>query len=121
MSEPWSVQYRSAIFVRDDGERAVAQASLDARSAELGMPLYTAIEPLRVFWSAEDYHQKYRLRREPALIEALERRHGDRWIDSTDAARLNGLYGGHGLPTPVDALRLDEPALAIVRKKASAP
>ena len=118
VSEAWSTQYRSAIFVRDDGERALAKSSLDARAAELGMPLYTAIEPLGVFWPAEDYHQKYRLRRHAGVVESLERRHGERWIDSTAAARLNGLFGGHGLTGSVESLGLDETSAALVEERA---
>ena len=114
VAEPWSVQYRSAIFVHDAGERAVAEATLKARSDELGTRLYTTIEPLGVFWPAEDYHQKYRLRHQTAVVEALERRHGDRWIDSKAAAKLNGLYGGYALAVPVETLGLDEATAAAV-------
>lgn len=52
-------QYRSSIFVRDDAQRATAEASLAARQQQLAQPIVTAIEPFAVFYRAEEYHQRY--------------------------------------------------------------
>ncbi|WP_423822192.1 peptide-methionine (S)-S-oxide reductase MsrA [Salinisphaera sp. SPP-AMP-43] len=52
-------QYRSAIFTANDTQLAEAQASLEARQAELTAPIVTEIEPLEAFYRAEDYHQRY--------------------------------------------------------------
>ena len=54
-------QYRSAIFTltQDEAEHARAsKAALDA-SGRLSKPIVTLIEPLDVFYAAEDYHQRY--------------------------------------------------------------
>jgi len=54
-------QYRSAIFPQDEGQEAVARASLAAAS-EAGLwddPIVTSIEPAAHFYVAEDYHQDY--------------------------------------------------------------
>jgi len=54
-------QYRSAIFVHDEAQRAAAEAS-KARLAASGRharPIATRIEPAGDFWPAEDYHQQY--------------------------------------------------------------
>jgi peptide-methionine (S)-S-oxide reductase len=54
-------QYRSAIFVLNDRQRAEAERVI----AELGAkhvfasPIVTAVEPAGSFWKAEDYHQNY--------------------------------------------------------------
>ena len=56
-------QYRSAIYVADEAERAAAEASRDAYSAKLqaaGYPeITTEIADAGPFYYAEDYHQQY--------------------------------------------------------------
>jgi peptide-methionine (S)-S-oxide reductase len=54
-------QYRAAIFVRDDEQRAAAEASrreLEA-SGRFPAPLATEIRPASRFWPAEEYHQDF--------------------------------------------------------------
>ena len=54
-------QYRSAIFVRDENERKLAEASRDALAAsgKLPGPIATTIEPAAKFYAAEEYHQDF--------------------------------------------------------------
>jgi peptide-methionine (S)-S-oxide reductase len=52
-------QYRSAIFVGNDEERRLAEASKKKVAAELGKPVYTQIASAGAFYKAEDYHQDY--------------------------------------------------------------
>jgi peptide-methionine (S)-S-oxide reductase len=54
-------QYRSAIFVHNDEQRAAAEASKQRRDASgaYRRPIVTAIEPAQTFWKAEEYHQQY--------------------------------------------------------------
>jgi peptide-methionine (S)-S-oxide reductase len=56
-------QYRSAIYVKDAGQRAAAQASLAAYQAALAKAgrgrITTEIADLPDFYYAEDYHQQY--------------------------------------------------------------
>lgn len=92
------------MFVGDEAQRAAAERSMAVRSKTLGERLYTAIEPSQTFWPAEDYHQKYRLRRRRRTVAELHARYGPAWIDTTTAARLNALLGGYGTP---DAAWLD--------------
>lgn len=56
-------QYRSAIFVHDEGQRAAAEAALGRWQARARRPIVTEIEPAGPFWPAEDYHQRYLERR----------------------------------------------------------
>lgn len=56
-------QYRSAIYVYDDAQRAAAEATREAfgerlRAAGHG-PITTEIRPAPTFYYAEDYHQQY--------------------------------------------------------------
>jgi peptide-methionine (S)-S-oxide reductase len=57
----WDVgdQYRSAIFVHDEEQRAAAEASRERVQASFRKPIATEITPAATFWPAEDYHQRY--------------------------------------------------------------
>lgn len=66
----------------------------------LGEKIHTEILPAETFYLAEDYHQKYMLRRDRSLMRDFTRMYPKvrDFINSTAAARLNGLLGGHRLP-----------------------
>jgi len=58
-------QYRSVIFYEDDGQQTVAaekKAALIA-SGRFKKEIVTAISPVAAYWPAEEYHQKYLLKR----------------------------------------------------------
>jgi peptide-methionine (S)-S-oxide reductase len=55
-------QYRTAIFVRNDAERKLAEASKRMVEAELKQPIYTQIVDAGPFYAAEDYHQDFYLK-----------------------------------------------------------
>jgi len=95
-----SRQYLHAIFYHDAPQQQQALASKTAIEHKLGRPVRTEVLPLRSFTRAEDYHQKYILKRESDVMRELSRiypNHKD-IVDSTAAARLNGYVGGHGSP-----------------------
>jgi peptide-methionine (S)-S-oxide reductase len=55
-------QYRSAIFHRSPAQQRAAQAyvrRLSDAKAFGGRPVVTQIQPLAMFWPAEDYHQDF--------------------------------------------------------------
>jgi len=52
-------QYLSAIFVANDEERQLAEASKAEVAEQLDMPAATGILPAATFYPAEDYHQDY--------------------------------------------------------------
>lgn len=56
--------------------------------------------PFTGFTRAEDYHQKYRLRRDPVLMKAFRELFPEErsFVDSTAAARVNGFLAGFGDP-----------------------
>jgi len=99
-SRSWKQQYLNAVFYHDDQQRQKALASKTALEDGLGETVRTEVLPLRSFTLAEDYHQKYILKRDADLMQELSRaypRHQD-IVDSTAAARLNGYVGGYGSP-----------------------
>jgi methionine-S-sulfoxide reductase len=65
--------YRAAIFVQNDEERKVAEASKAklTASGRFDKPIVTEILPTMKFWPAEHYHQKY-YRQNPTEFEMFE-------------------------------------------------
>jgi peptide-methionine (S)-S-oxide reductase len=52
-------QYRSVIMPETDEQQAAAEASCGAAQARFDRPIATTIEPLDVFYPAEEFHQEY--------------------------------------------------------------
>ena len=119
--QSFSRQYRNVILFHDDGQRLAAEASKTAVELKTGKPVKTDIAPLGTFTPAEDYHQKYLLKRHPLKqeITRIYPRHED-LVDSTAAARLNGYAGKNGsreqLARELDTLGLSEYGKTLVKK-----
>ena len=78
-------QYRSAIFVHDEEQRHLAEASLKTVAAQLKAPIHTEIVAAGPFYKAEDYHQDYYLKN-PARYKFY------RWNCGRDR-RLEAIWG----------------------------
>lgn len=54
-------QYRSVIFYHSDEQKAIAKEVIAALEKEkvFNAPIVTAVQPMTVFYAAEDYHQDY--------------------------------------------------------------
>ena len=54
-------QYRSMIWYANDGQKQVAEAYIKALDAArvYSQPIVTKVAPLKAFYPAEDYHQKF--------------------------------------------------------------
>lgn len=59
----FGAQYRSAIFTHDDAQYKIAQRIKNKYQKKWYQPInktvVTKIEPIKIFWDAEDYHQTY--------------------------------------------------------------
>ena len=53
------VQYRTGIYYADPDQLPEIQAVFDREQSKAGRPLAVEVAPLKNFFSAEDYHQKY--------------------------------------------------------------
>ena len=94
----WSAQYKAVLWTHGKKQAEVAKASAAAQRKARGKDLTTAVLPAPVFWIAEDYHQKYNVRRHKALLRAVL---GTGYTEealrnSTAVARCNGWVSGHG-------------------------
>lgn len=92
----YSRQYRAVLFHDGVDQQEQAEASRAAVAARQSAPVVTALEPLLRFYRAEDYHQKYLLRRDAELMAAFAGYDAGAFTDSTVAARLNGFASGDG-------------------------
>ncbi len=77
-------QYRSVIFFHSESQRQKAEESVKEGAV-------TDIEPMTVFYDAENYHQKFRLRHSP-LADYFDS--SEEIKNSGLAARLNAFAGG---------------------------
>ena len=96
----FSRQYRNAIFYLSEEQRIQAEQSREYIQKIKKRTVYTAIEKAGDFYPAEDYHQKYYLRRMDKLLGELKEMYpkDDMFVASTAAARINGYLGCNGKP-----------------------
>ncbi len=91
-------QYRNAIFYLDNKQKRAAEQSRQLVKQEVSGPVYTAIEAAGTFTLAEDYHQKYLLRKAEGLLQEVQAIYPEEsdFVSSTAAARINGYLGCYG-------------------------
>lgn len=112
----WSRQYASLLFYANAEQKKIAEATRDKVAAEKGA-LSTQVVALGRFFAAEDYHQKYMLRRDDYFLNQLKRYYGENDVglmNSTVAARLNSYLSGYGkletLKREIDTFGLSDDA-----------
>lgn len=117
-SQSRSRQYLHAIFTHDDQQEQQALESKATAEHNLGRAVRTEVLPLRSFTRAEDYHQKYMLKRDGALMRELSKIFPDHrdLVDSTAAARLNAYLGGYGNQAQFDR-EIDSLGLSLENRK----
>ena len=93
-----SRQYRPAVFYHNPEQQRLALESKARVAAKIKGEVFTQILPATGFYPAEDYHQKYFLRRESELFRELSAIYPTtaHLIASTAAARVNGYAAGYG-------------------------
>jgi methionine-S-sulfoxide reductase len=101
----WSRQYASFIFFHDEEQHDLALRTKEREEDRLKKKIYTTLVPYTIFYPAEDYHQKYYLRRQPGIMADFNRMYPDArdFMNSTAAARINGYVAGCGTPERLGA------------------
>ncbi len=72
--EDEGIQYRTGVYYTDDSQLPAIRAVFAREREKAGAPLAVAVEALRNFFSAEEYHQKY-LEKNPAGYCHIPRRY----------------------------------------------
>ncbi|CAG2176663.1 unnamed protein product [Oppiella nova] len=88
-------QYMSAIFYHNPHQKQLAEESMKEMQKKYAKPIQTLILPSEVFYEAEDYHQKFMLRKHQNLVNSLGLS-DKQLIGSHIAGRLNGYLGHFG-------------------------
>jgi peptide-methionine (S)-S-oxide reductase len=119
------------VFALNENQRQLAEASRTDVAQRRAQPVHTAVETAGTFHPAEDYHQKYLLRRARALFDDLRANYASETelLASTPAARINGYLGCNGylvdLEREVDSFGLSaqgrEQLLAYVKNSCKVP
>ena len=83
-------QYRPILFIYDQDQRSVAKELSESIGSENSPEIIEAGLPKSYFWAAEEYHQKYRLRRNKEFVKIAELEFGPRWDEHMFFTKLNG-------------------------------
>ena len=96
--QPYSRQYMPIVFFHSEEQRKLAARTKDREEAARKRKVLTAILPAGTFWPAEDYHQKYYMRNNSLIMKEFNAIYlsSSDFVNSTAAARVNGLVGGNG-------------------------
>jgi hypothetical protein len=120
-------QYASLALTHGDAQSGSARMVAERFESRVGRKLATRIEPLKRFYSAEDYHQKYYLRSDRVVMADFRAMLGQNEIalrESPAAARVNGFIAGDGergqLEPIIDLLGLSEDGRARLVSRARA-
>jgi peptide-methionine (S)-S-oxide reductase len=92
---PYSRQYMAAVFYADETQKQLAVATAKQAMAGKSGPMLLPLLPLATFHRAEDYHQKYYLRRYTDLMREFSAYSEREFEDSTVAMWLNACVGGY--------------------------
>ena len=97
-SQSYGQQYKNALWFHDNGQRKAAERTRNELRADSGQTVYTEILEARTFYPAEDYHQKYYVRKKPGVMRELLAYYQDEagFIGSTVVARMNSYVAGYG-------------------------
>jgi methionine-S-sulfoxide reductase len=98
--DAYSRQYRNAIYYLSERQRREAEASRKSVADTAYDEVFTAIEPASEFFVAEDYHQKYLLRKATGILHEFQAIYPEpvSFNASTAVARINGYLGCNGEP-----------------------
>ena len=108
-------QYRNAILYMNNEQRQRAETSLRAIKEAYHGEVSTTVEPAGEFYPAEDYHQKYLVRKAKGILQEFQAIYPDpeSLAASTAVARVNGYLGCNGQP---EELEKELPGLGLSRQ-----
>ncbi|XP_076668324.1 methionine sulfoxide reductase A isoform X2 [Andrena cerasifolii] len=106
-------QYMSLVLYHDEEQKLLAEKSCEQEQRKRTDLVLTEIRKFERFYPAENYHQKYRLRNHPWLMEATGLISDEVLRNSPLAAKLNGYIAGAGT---LEQFEKDLPSLGLSEK-----
>jgi len=118
---PYSNKYRSVLFFQNEEQKEKMYQKVEEMLQKYGV-IYTAVEPLGQFFEEVTRHQKYYLQRwKPVYKKWCQLHFGEEsLVQSTLAARLNGLSRGSGTLEEIQSEFQDpilEPLWCVIREE----
>ena len=106
--KPYARQYMSAVLFHSDAQRETWEKVVAARE-DAKRKVRTEVQDYRPMTWAEDYHQKYYLRRNKEVARELKGRFPslEQFVNSTAVAKANAILGGFWQPTREDLVALE--------------
>jgi methionine-S-sulfoxide reductase len=97
-AESGTRQYMTAVFYHDDAQKKLALKTQAALKAKQKHAIATKVLKATPFTVAEDYHQKFELQGNRALMAEFKAMYSDAkdFMNSTAAARVNSYLAGNG-------------------------
>jgi peptide-methionine (S)-S-oxide reductase len=88
----------AAVFYHNEEQRRLVSETMEREATERKREIRTLVTSAEIFYRAEDYHQKHALQRDYDLMSEFKKMYPDLKdiVDSTAAARVNGILGGFG-------------------------
>ncbi|XP_078048405.1 methionine sulfoxide reductase A isoform X3 [Augochlora pura] len=106
-------QYMSLILYHDDEQKSLGEKSREQEQRKHTAQILTEVRKFEKFYPAEDYHQKYRLRSHPWLMETTGLKSDEALRNSPLAAKLNGYIAGAGT---IEQFQKELPKLGLSEK-----
>ena len=94
----WSRQYMATVFYHNEDQKRLIAETMEREATARNREIRTLVMPAATFYPAEDYHQKHAVQRDYDLMAEFRKIYPDfrDIVDSTAAARVNGILGGFG-------------------------
>lgn len=121
---PFKRQYQPALFPATAEQAEQARATRTDVATQYEGAITTEVIAEAPFHAAEDYHQKYKLRRHSTVLDAFRAFYSDdkAFADSPAATLANGYIGGYRAPEHLEAdqarLGLPSDAIEVLRTQA---
>jgi len=86
-------QYRNIAFYHDEDQKQIIKDKIKQIEESESIVVMTEVKAVSAFYYAEDYHQKYEMRKRDDLAEFFRGRNNMDFTNSPAAAKLNAFVG----------------------------
>lgn len=84
-------QYRPIFYIFDEEQKNTIEEVSHLLGEDQMPSVFSFNQPECFFWPAEEYHQKYKLRKNPNFVSLAEQEYGPDWDQHLFFTKLNGI------------------------------